>query len=105
MVGQSVVRSFGSNIGASKITWNIVPAQVMGSLDELTTLVREEHTWVAIASCVLFFFSTQIDLTSQPVNPGASAKLSAALAVPNSSYDGSEAITAYATEARNENAL
>ncbi|KIK00497.1 hypothetical protein K443DRAFT_122793 [Laccaria amethystina LaAM-08-1] len=84
MVGQSVVRSFGSNIGASKITWNIVPAQVVGSLDELTTL---------------------IDLTSQPVNPGASAKLSAALAVPNSSYDGSEAITAYATEARNENAF
>lgn len=88
MIGQSVVRSLGSNIGASKITWNIVPAQVAGSLDELTTLVREEQTWVAIA-----------------IHPGASAKLSAALAVPNSSYDGSEAITAYATEARNENAF
>ena len=50
-------------------------------------------------------FSSWIGLTFQPVHPGASAKLSAALAVPNSSYDGSEAITAYAIEARNENAL
>ena len=39
------------------------------------------------------------------VNPGSSSRLTAALAAPNASYDGSEVITAYGVEARNENAL
>ena len=38
------------------------------------------------------------------VNPGASSRLTNSLASPNTTYDGSEAITAYAEEARNENA-
>ena len=87
-----------SDIGTLKITWNTVPAQFAGSLDELTTLVREEQTWVAIASCILFFFSTLIDLMSQPGHPRVSAKLSAALTIPNSFYNGSETITVYATK-------
>lgn len=38
------------------------------------------------------------------VNAGASARLSDAVQNPNSSYNGSLAITVYAAEARNENA-
>lgn len=39
------------------------------------------------------------------VNAGASDRLKASYANPNSSYDGADAITIYADEARNENAL
>ena len=39
------------------------------------------------------------------VNPGSSDRLTAALTSPDSSYDGAQAITGYAVEARNENAL
>lgn len=89
MVGHQVARSLGSNVGPSKVTWSVIPAsQVAGGLDELAILVREEHTWVAVA-----------------IHPEASAKLNAALTIPNSTYDGSEAVTVYAVEARNENAF
>ncbi|KIK00498.1 hypothetical protein K443DRAFT_679145 [Laccaria amethystina LaAM-08-1] len=89
LVGQKVAQSLGSDVGPSKVTWSVIPAsQVAGGLDELATLVREEHTWVAVA-----------------IHSGASAKLNAALTTPNSSYAGSEVITVYAAEARNENAF
>lgn len=89
MVGQQVAQSLGSNVGPSKVTWSVIPAsQVAGGLDELAILIREEHTWVAVA-----------------IHSGASTKLNAALTIPNSTYDGSEAITVYAAEARNENAF
>jgi len=37
------------------------------------------------------------------VNPGASNRLSTSLNTPNATYDGSEAITVFASEARQEN--
>lgn len=40
-----------------------------------------------------------------PVNPGSSARLAAALSSANSSYDGTQAMTVFAAEARQENAL
>ena len=58
------------------------------------------HQYVTPVGSLIADFNSSVF----PVNPGSSARLSAALASPNSSYDGSEAITAYAEEARNENA-
>lgn len=64
MVGQQVAQSLGSNVGPSKVTWSVIPAsQVAGGLDELAILVREEHTWVAVASFVLSLSNSSHRLT------------------------------------------
>jgi len=69
MVGQQVAQSLGSNRGPSKVTWSVIPAsQVAGGLDELAILVREERTWVAVASFVFSF-----SFSSHRLKPPASS--------------------------------
>jgi hypothetical protein len=64
LVGQKVAQSLGSNAGPSKVTWSVIPvSQVAGGLDELAILVREEHTWVAVASCEFYFSNSSHRLT------------------------------------------
>ncbi|KAJ3514420.1 hypothetical protein NLJ89_g2395 [Agrocybe chaxingu] len=88
-IGQGVAQALGAQPAGSRITWTVVPAsQFPGGPPQLGRDVLEEHTWVAVA-----------------INPGATARLTASISSPNSSYDGTEAITVYATEARNENAF
>ncbi|KAG6845242.1 hypothetical protein H0H93_016149, partial [Arthromyces matolae] len=73
----------------SYITWTAVPSsQFPNGLDQVATAVIEEKTWVAIT-----------------IHSGATSRLQASYASPNPSYDGSEAITVYGEEARNENAF
>jgi len=88
-IGQDVVQALSVQPNASKITWTVVPAsQFPGGVHEVGTAVREEHTWVAII-----------------INPGSTLRLNASLTTPNATYDGADAITVFAIEARNENAF
>ncbi|KAJ2917965.1 hypothetical protein MD484_g2461, partial [Candolleomyces efflorescens] len=90
LIGQTVSQALGSNQGGqSRVTWTVIPAaNFPGGPQELSDAVRDEHIWTAVS-----------------INPGSSSRLTAALAAPNASYDGSEVITAYGVEARNENAF
>ncbi|KAG6844444.1 hypothetical protein H0H87_006898 [Tephrocybe sp. NHM501043] len=90
LIGQTVAEALSSEqvSAMGKVTWSVVPAaQFPDGLDSVANDVREEKTWAAIA-----------------IHAGSTARLQASLATPNASYDGSEAITVYGTEARNENA-
>ncbi|KXN90895.1 Nitrosoguanidine resistance protein SNG1 [Leucoagaricus sp. SymC.cos] len=90
-VGASVVAGLttpGPAIATSQIAWHAVPSVMFpGGLQQVNETVSEQQQWVIVT-----------------VNPGASDRLSAALANPNSTYNGREAVTIVATEARNENA-
>ncbi|KXN88568.1 Nitrosoguanidine resistance protein SNG1 [Leucoagaricus sp. SymC.cos] len=78
----------GSILHLGEMAWRIVPAdRYPGDIEELANEIREQHTWAAVA-----------------VHQGATQKLRAAALTKNASYDGSEAITLIAAEARNENA-
>ncbi|KAG6899983.1 hypothetical protein C0995_004558 [Termitomyces sp. Mi166 len=89
-IGQTVVEALTAEQMGSldKITWTAIPPnQFPDGLDQLADAVREEKTWAAIA-----------------IHAGSTARLQASYMTPNASYDGSEAITIYGDEARNENA-
>lgn len=88
IVGQAVITGLAAPNPFSLVNWSVMPAsQFPGGVNEVANNVAEEKTWVAVT-----------------VNSGASSRLSAALASPNASYDGSQAISVYGAEARNENA-
>ncbi|TFK21059.1 hypothetical protein FA15DRAFT_598573 [Coprinopsis marcescibilis] len=59
-----------------------------GGTQEVSQAIQDERAWVAIV-----------------VNPGASQRLNTALLNPDSSYNGTQAITAYISEARQETAF
>ncbi|KAG6865458.1 hypothetical protein C0991_002381 [Blastosporella zonata] len=88
-IGQFVAAQLVATSPATKVTLMGVPASHFpGGPNDLINDVVEQHTWVAVA-----------------INPGASARLQASYVNPNATYNGTEAITMYAAEARNENAL
>ncbi|KAF8972086.1 hypothetical protein BDZ97DRAFT_1011209 [Flammula alnicola] len=70
------------------IEWEVIPSShfVNGTADVIQA-VKDDKTWVAIT-----------------INEGATSRLEAAISTPDASYNGSNAITAYGAEARNENA-
>lgn len=86
-----VVQAVAKNMTGPKdaITWSVMPGSNFhnGPADVAQAVVNE-RCWVAIV-----------------VNPQATAKLNAAVSTVNASYNGSLAVTIYAIEARNENAL
>ncbi|RDB16010.1 Nitrosoguanidine resistance protein SNG1 [Hypsizygus marmoreus] len=89
-VGQTVVQALTSPEASQlgKVTWTAVPAsQFPDGLGQLGNAVVNEQTWVAIA-----------------IHAGSTARLQASYASPNASYTGTDTITVYAAEARNENA-
>ncbi|KDR66503.1 hypothetical protein GALMADRAFT_80808 [Galerina marginata CBS 339.88] len=89
LIGQNVAQALTSQSGPSKVTWTVIPAsQFPGGPSEVGAAVLEEHTWTAIT-----------------INEGSTARLSNSLITPNASYDGTQAITVFAVEARNENAF
>ncbi|KAF9523175.1 hypothetical protein CPB83DRAFT_775875 [Crepidotus variabilis] len=88
-IGQIVTQGLTSSPNpASKITWNILPPSQFSSLDAVRHEVYDEKTFVALT-----------------INPGASSRLQASLSSPNATYNGSEAISIFASEARSENAF
>ncbi|KXN86481.1 Nitrosoguanidine resistance protein SNG1 [Leucoagaricus sp. SymC.cos] len=85
VIGQSVIAGLTAPNPVSKVTWNVVTAsQFPGGVADIFLEVA--------------FHS------KDTVNPGASTRLSTALSSPHATYDGSEAISVYGAEARNENA-
>ncbi|KAF8075344.1 hypothetical protein FPV67DRAFT_1408627 [Lyophyllum atratum] len=88
IVGQSVVRDLTTRAKSSKVTFTAIPAtRFPGGPSDLVNVVREEKTWVAIA-----------------IDPGSSDRLRSSYSSPNVTYNGTDAMTVYASEARNENA-
>jgi len=88
----------------SVIAWRIIPAsQFPGGVSDIINKVENDQTWVAVTSTcqATLQFSFLISLA---VNEGATSRLEASIVNPDPSYNGSEAITAFAAEARNENA-
>ncbi|KAG5641494.1 hypothetical protein DXG03_005091 [Asterophora parasitica] len=88
-VGQSVVQALTSPEvgGMGKINWSVIPAsRFPKGVKDVGDALVEQHAWAAIT-----------------INSGSSARLNASYISPNASYDGSEAITVHAVEARSEN--
>lgn len=76
-----------------------------GGDTELANAVVEQKIWVALAGMPTFHVPALNATHSHPVNANATANLTASYANPDRTYNGSQAITVYAVEARNENAL
>lgn len=58
VIGKSVVDILNQPSSASKVSWSVIPASNFpGGPSEVGASVLEEHTWVAITSCV----STQLN--------------------------------------------
>ncbi|KAJ3567909.1 hypothetical protein NP233_g6063 [Leucocoprinus birnbaumii] len=90
VIGLNVSRALVSDsvTQLGEMRWRVVSAeQYPGGIEELSNAIREQHSWAAIAICA-----------------NATQRLETALLSRNASYDGTEAITFIAAEARNENA-
>ncbi|PBK96260.1 hypothetical protein ARMGADRAFT_989972 [Armillaria gallica] len=87
-VGNAVVQGLTAGSSSSKVTFRQVSAsEFPGGWKEVANRVVEQKTWVAVV-----------------VHSNATNALNMAVSSVNASYDGSEAITFYGAEARNENA-
>ncbi|KIM42629.1 hypothetical protein M413DRAFT_408539 [Hebeloma cylindrosporum] len=85
VVGQAAIAALPNS---SIIAWRIIPGtEFPGGVSEIMDKVKDDQTWIAVA-----------------VNQGASSRLEASIVNPDPSYNGADAITVYAAEARNENA-
>ncbi|EKM78188.1 hypothetical protein AGABI1DRAFT_75664 [Agaricus bisporus var. burnettii JB137-S8] len=88
-VGQAVVDGLTQPGIPSKIDWSVLQAeQFPDGIAGVSHAVAEHQTWVAVT-----------------VNSGASDRLTTSINSPNATYDGSEAISVFTVEARNENAF
>lgn len=106
-MGQAVVQGLTAGSSLSKVTWTAVPAsRFPGGISQLGIEVIDQRTWVAIASALpaLIIFLIDLTLSQSLVNEGASNRLQTSYTTPNATYNGTEAITVYGNEARNENA-
>ncbi|KAF8658234.1 hypothetical protein AX16_002011 [Volvariella volvacea WC 439] len=87
-IGHHVTKSLLEYPGHGEIKWTVRPASDFpNGLADVSAAVLAEKCWVAIAT-----------------RPDATARLNATLISGDRSYNGSQAVTAYAVEARNENA-
>ncbi|KAG6812721.1 hypothetical protein H0H92_001082 [Tricholoma furcatifolium] len=88
-IGQSVVQALTSAEVQAEglITYTAVDASLFpNGLDDVANAVREEKTWVVVT-----------------INTGSTSRFESSIATPNAAYNGSEAITVFGNEARNEN--
>ena len=77
-----------------------------GGAAEVGAAVLEEGAWLAIISMFrLLSINIGLRLTQIIVNEGSTSRLNQSLFSPNPSYNGSQALTVFGVEARNENAL
>ncbi|KAG7442294.1 uncharacterized protein BT62DRAFT_982520 [Guyanagaster necrorhizus] len=89
-VGSAVVQALlSSSVSSSgKVSWtNRSASEFPGGVDDVAGAVVDQQTWVAVV-----------------VHPNTTRLLESAVLSVNASYDGSVALTAFAVEARNENA-
>ncbi|KAF9552630.1 hypothetical protein CPC08DRAFT_646653 [Agrocybe pediades] len=88
-IGQAVTQGLVASTAGGTIEWRVVsPGEFEDGVDGVIRGVKEEHIWIAVV-----------------VNDDASARLESAISVPDPTYNGEEAVTIYANEARNENAF
>lgn len=89
MIGQAVTQAFTSATGQNtQISWRVVDtARFPNGPSDVASSVVDEKCWVAVV-----------------VNANATLNLQQAVSSQDGSYNGTHAITAYAEEARNENA-
>ncbi|KAG6917873.1 hypothetical protein DXG01_000643 [Tephrocybe rancida] len=87
-VGQTVAGQLLAASGATKVAFTTAPSSNFpGGPNDLINAVVEQKTWFAVT-----------------INPGASDRLQESYSNPNANYNGTEAVSMYAAEARNENA-
>ncbi|KAJ7594076.1 hypothetical protein C8J56DRAFT_1002071 [Mycena floridula] len=89
--GSTIGSVVSSSLAASSaiVAWTVLPASSFPSgPSQVTDEILKEKAWIAVV-----------------INANATSKYNAAVAASDGSYDGSAAITVYATEARNENAF
>jgi hypothetical protein len=85
VVRQALLNATGPK---SNLDWRVIdPSMFPGGQNDLPGQIVNERAWVAVA-----------------IAPGATSRLQTAIAARDSTYNSSSAITAYAAEARNENA-
>ncbi|KJA21331.1 hypothetical protein HYPSUDRAFT_42197 [Hypholoma sublateritium FD-334 SS-4] len=88
IIGKGVSQALSIPSALSKVTWMVMPASNFpGGPVEVGAAVLEERTWMAII-----------------INEGSTSRLNQSLNSPNPTYNGSQAITVFGVEARNENA-
>ncbi|PPR02814.1 hypothetical protein CVT26_009600 [Gymnopilus dilepis] len=88
-IGKDIAEALTLPNSLSAVTWTVIsPSQFPHGPSDVAAALLDEQTWAAIT-----------------INAGSTSRLMSSLASPNSSYDGSEAITVFGVEARNENAL
>jgi hypothetical protein len=89
------------------VRWRIEPAErYPNGVDGIIEAIHDDLVWVVIASTSILILLTIDDAfnTYIKVNQGATQNLQNAVTFPELSYNGSSAITVFASEARNENA-
>ncbi|CAA7263445.1 unnamed protein product [Cyclocybe aegerita] len=88
-IGQGVVEALATPPPGARITWTpVLASQFPGGPHDVGLQILDQKSWLALT-----------------INPGTTARLTASIASPNASYNGADAITVFATEARNENAF
>lgn len=104
LIGSTISQALTPSSSLSKISWEVKPASLFprGVVD-VKQAIYDEETWVVVTS-ELSQFVASISRHLFLVSEGATNRLNSALANPNATYDGSEAISVLAVEARNENA-
>ena len=105
-VGQAVTRGLLDS-RTWMVRWRSEPAErYPNGVHDIIEAIRDDAVWVAVASKYFRFSFAFVYLRSPSVqvNSRATQNLQNAVSLSDSSYNGSLAITVYASEARNENA-
>ncbi|KAK0458673.1 uncharacterized protein EV420DRAFT_1270342 [Desarmillaria tabescens] len=88
-VGSAVTSALLSDTSSSsRVAWKQMPASDFSGLDEVGHWIVEQKAWVAVV-----------------IHANATSTLTSAASSIDSSYNGTQALTVYAVEARNENAF
>ncbi|KAF9044958.1 hypothetical protein BJ165DRAFT_124608 [Panaeolus papilionaceus] len=85
-VGDFVVNELSAMVNPV-IHWDFVSADAFDNADGVIKALKEDKSWAAVI-----------------INPGASVRLADSIASPDATYNGADAISFYAVEARNEQA-
>lgn len=104
-VGQAIIQGL-TTLPESTIKWTVVPAsQFPEGVTGLIHAVKDEQTWVAVASASVFFpIRGRTIYVNFPVNEKSTQRLESSVSNPSMLYDGTLAVTIFGVEARNENA-
>ena len=89
------------------MTWHAVSADLFpNGVQDLEHALLQNQVWAIISSMLFlgYCFVYLMVLPATPVNANATERLNAAVVVADGTYTPNGTITAYASEARNENA-